>query len=86
MIILSTAFARQRKEGKRREGGKGKAKGNKRCSRELERRRGGGREGGIKRVGHSVYMHACERLSTDSACGMSRWVTDMLESPPCHRG
>lgn len=33
----------------------------------------------IKRVGHSVYMHACERLSTDSTPGRSRWVTDMLE-------
>lgn len=30
-------------------------------------------------MGYSVYMHACERLSTDSACGMRRWVTDMLE-------
>lgn len=30
-------------------------------------------------MGRSVYMHACERLSTDSAPGMSRWVTDMLE-------
>lgn len=33
----------------------------------------------IKREPDRVYMHACESLSTDSALGMSQWVTDMLE-------
>lgn len=33
----------------------------------------------IKREPNRVYMHACESLSTDSALGMSRWVTDTLE-------
>lgn len=41
------------------------------------RRRGGERR--IKREPNRVYMHACESLSTDSALGTSRWVTETLE-------
>lgn len=71
MIILSTAFDSMES---REEGGGRTGKVEQR-----QRNRDSGGEGDGLRVGHSVYMHACERLSTDSACGMRRWVTDMPE-------
>lgn len=68
VIRLSTTFGRQRRKCKRREDGEGKGgERDKRCSYE----RGWG-------LGE-WDMRACERLGTDSACGMSQWVTNMLE-------
>lgn len=39
----------------------------------MKEREGGKGKRWIRKLGNSVYTHACERLNTDSALGMSQW-------------